>query len=284
MSGGGESAGGETMAFADENGIDPEDVAAKADTIKVPYDPKDPVYWFRRLEIQMELRSIKSQFWKRVVLEANLPADVNETIKDLLIKERNSEGAATVYKDCKARLLKVFGPKPEQDFKLAMGLVMTGLPSQAAKRVRELVCKRNFDCCCPAVVGQIWRDMLPKDVRVAVASYDLAKQWDEALDRADDVYNALQSFLQADVKEVAVVKVDKPPDKTAKPAPELQLDVPDVKFDINDRQTWGRYHSDFKRRPPNKICFQHYRWGKQAHFCRALGQCPWESYTAPPSK
>ena len=127
--------------------------------------------------------------------------------------------------------------------------------------------------------------MLPKDVRVAVASYDLAKQWDEALDRADDVYNAMQSFLktEADVKEVAAVKVDeKPPDKTA---PELQLDVADVPdFDINDRQTWGRYHRDFKRKPPKQICFQHYRWGKQAHFCRGLGQCPWESYTAPRSK
>ena len=268
------------MAFADENEADPEDVYAKADGIRVPYCKRDPIYWFRRLEIQMQIRNIQSQFWKRIVLEANLPPDINETIKDLLIKEENDAG--TVYKDCKARLLKIFGPKPEQDVTLALGLVMTGLPSQAAKRVRELVCKRNFDCCCPAVVGKIWRDMLSKDVRVAVASYDLAKQWDEALDRADDVYNALQSFLQADVKEVAVVKVDKPPDKTA---PELQRDVADVPdFDIDDRQTWGRYHSDFKRRPPKKICFQHYRWGKQAHFCRALGECPWESYTAPPSK
>ena len=95
------------------------------------------------------------------------------------------------------------------------------------------------------------------DVRVAVASYDLAKQWDEALDRADDVHNALQSFLKAeakaDVKEVAAVKVDvkvdkkKPPDETA---PELQLDVTDVSdFDINDRR---RYHGDFKRKPPKQ--------------------------------
>merc|ERR1711893_177346 len=100
------------------------------------------------------------------------------------------------------------------------------------------------------------------------------------MDHADNVYYAQK---EANVKEVAAVKVDeKPPDKTA---PELQRDVADVPdFDINDRQTWGRYHSDFKRRPPNKICFQHYRWGKQAHFCRALGECPWESYTAPPSK
>ena len=237
------------MSFADENGADPTDVAAKANTITVPYDPNDPVYWFRRLEIQMELRDIRSQFWKRIVLEANLPPDVNETIKDLLVKERNEAGS--VYRDCKARILKIFGPKPEQDFTLALGLKMTGLPSQAAKRVRELVCKRNFDCCCPAVVGKIWRDMLPKDVRVAVASYDLAKQWDEALDRADDVYKALRSFLkakakEADVKEVAAVKVDvkvdEPPDEAGHKPPDEAGPEDDV-LDINDRQTWESYNA-----------------------------------------
>ena len=148
---------------------------------------------------------------------------------------------------------------------------MEGLPSQVARRVRGLICKRNFNCCCPAVVGKIWRDKLPQAVRLAVSSHDLKTQWDGAMDHADIVYYA----QKADVKEVAAVKVDeKTPDKTA---PELQ-------FDINDRQTWGRYHSDFKRKPPKQICFQHYRWGKQAHFCRKLGECPWENYTAPHSK
>ena len=169
-------------------------------------------------------------------------------------------------------MLKVFGPKPEQDVTLAMGLVMTGLPSQAAKRVRELVCKRNFDCCCPATVGKIWRDMLPKDVKLAVASYDLRTQWDEALDRADDVYNA---------------------SKTAHAVAALQYDVAAVtkskqtkkKFDINDRKTWGRYHTDFNgKSPPKKICHQHYRWGKQAYSCKAPGVCPWENYTIPKPK
>merc|ERR1711949_4632 len=103
-----------SMAFADENEADPEDVYAKADGIRVPFDKKDPIYWFRRLEIQMEIRNIQSQFWKRVVLEANLPPEVNETIKDLLIKERNDKAAETVYRDCKARILKIFGPKPEE--------------------------------------------------------------------------------------------------------------------------------------------------------------------------
>ena len=227
------------MTFADENGVDGEDVYTKADTIKVPYDKNDLVYWFRRLEIQLQIRKVKSQFWKRVVLEANLPPEVNETIKDLLITEKVD--AATVYKDCKARILKIFGPKPEQDVTLALALDMTGLPSQAAKRIKELVCKRNFDCCCPAVVGKIWRDMLSKDVRVAVASYDLAKQWDEALDRADDVHNALQSFLEAEAAktttEVAAVSLGEPPDE-----PELQHDVRDVSVDAKNRQTWDSYN------------------------------------------
>ena len=156
------------MTFADENGVDGEDVYTKADTIKVPYDKNDPVYWFRRLEI-------------------------------------------------------------------------------------------------------------------AVASYDLRTQWDGALDMADDVYYALKAGA-----EVAAVNLDEK-------APELQRDVGETEvaavtrtakeFDINDRQTWGRYHSDFKgKSPPNKICFQHYRWGKQAHFCRGTGDCPWQDYTAPNSK
>ena len=127
------------MTFAEENGVDGEDVYTKADGIKVPYCKTDPTYWFRRLEIQMQIRKIKSQFWKRVVLEANLPPELNEQIKDYLILEESE--AATVYEDCKARLLKFNAPKPEQDVALAMGLVMTGLPSQAGKRIKELIIK-----------------------------------------------------------------------------------------------------------------------------------------------
>ena len=93
-----------TMPFADENGVDTDDVTTRADGIKVPYCKSDPV-WFRRLEIQMQIRKIKSQFWKRVVLEANLPPELNEQIKDYLILEESE--ATTVYKDCKARLLKI---------------------------------------------------------------------------------------------------------------------------------------------------------------------------------
>ena len=127
------------MTFADENGVDGEDVYTKADGIRVPYDKKDPTYWFRRLEIQMRIRNIQSQFWKRIVLEANLPPDVNETIKDLLVKERNEAGS--VYKDCKARILKIFGPKPEQDF--------------AVTEIEIVITVHESFGCCAVILGSI---------------------------------------------------------------------------------------------------------------------------------
>ena len=269
------------MAFADENGVDTDDVTTRADGIKVPYCKSDPVYWFRRLEIQMQIRKIKSQFWKRVVLEANLPPELNEQIKDYLILEESE--AATVYKDCKARLLKINAPKPEEDVALAMGLVMTGLPSQAGKRLKELICKaaKFKDCpCCPAVVGKLWRDMLPQAVRDAVANYDLNVDFDKAMDHADRVFNARKSSKSS---TVAAVDLDET-------APALQHDVAAVtqkkkKFDPKDRQTWGKYHKDFNgKSPPSKICHLHYRWGKQAYSCKAPGVCPWENYTIPKPK
>ena len=59
----------------------------------------------------MQTAGIKSQFLKRVALESNLPPDMNSTIKDLLIKEQSD--SATVYSDCKKRLLKIYGSSSE---------------------------------------------------------------------------------------------------------------------------------------------------------------------------
>ena len=92
----------------------------KVDGIKVPYDVKGPVYWFRRLEVRMQTVGIGSQFWKRVALEQNLPADICNCIKDYLILEQ-SEGK-TVYSDCKKRILEAYGPKPEENVAKAQEL------------------------------------------------------------------------------------------------------------------------------------------------------------------
>ena len=283
------------VPFAEENGQDPPEICTKADTVKVPFDKKDPVYWFRRLEIQMQIRQIKSQFWKRVVLEANLPAEMNETIKDLLIKEQSE--SASVYIDCKKRILKLYGPKAENNIALAQGLVMTGLPSQAGKRIRELVCtKPKFgSCCCPAVVGKFWRDLLPQTVKTAVASFDLTtdKGFEDAMDHADQVFNSMGKSVTVaavDLDETAPalqhdVAAFKATGQRAKQKPQGQSQKQQrQKVDFNDQSTWGRYHKDFNgKKPSAAVCFQHWRFGKSAHFCRLTDTCPWSAHTTPRS-
>ena len=109
---GGASSGGDPppLPYSEANSADPDDVNVIVDGIKVPYDVKDPVYWFRRLEVRMQTVGIGSQFWKRVALEQNLPPDLCACIKEYLILEQSE--ASTVYSDCKKTILEIYGPKP----------------------------------------------------------------------------------------------------------------------------------------------------------------------------
>ena len=126
--------------------------------------------------------------------------------------------------------------------------------------------------------------------RAQVANIDLATEWDRALDHADNVYAASKSGPPS----AAVAAID-----LNETAPALQHDVAALKragnsnpkaapkkkkYDPRDRSTWGKPHKDFKgQTPPSKICLQHWRYGKSAHFCRREDECPWKDYKSPPS-
>ena len=120
---------------------------------------------------------------------------------------------------------------------MALRMTMEGLPSQAARRVKGLICKRNFDCCCPAVVGKIWRDKLPEDVRLAVANHDLKTQWDGALDWADNVYY----YRAKPEPEVDAVSLDETAPDETEPDVSENSNRNKKKFDVNNRQTWESY-------------------------------------------
>ena len=101
-----------------------------------------------------------------------------------------------IYKKCKARLLEVYGPKPDEDFKKGLAVVMTGLPSEAAKDIRALLCEKDpplKNCCCHKSVGSIWRDLLPPTVKAAVAGMDLKENFENTVKHADSVYNAIKT-------------------------------------------------------------------------------------------
>ena len=153
------------------------------------------------------------------------------------------------------------------------------------------------ECCCAATVGKLWKDKLPGPVLQAVASYDHTNQFDLAMDRAYDVYNAMkkaavspamaavnfnetQPALQHDVAAVKAQAKAKPKGSAAGGTGSK----PKRRRDPADRSTWGRPHKDFAgQEPPHNICMQHYCFGKSAHFCRRKDTCPWKSITQTPS-
>ena len=187
--------GARMVNFEDEDGADATDAQTKSCQIKLDFDRKNLRKWIKKLEVRLEFCDTKSQWLKRVVLENLLPSDMQECMNDLLMKEK-SEAGATIYKECKARLLLVHGPRPEEDFAKAQTMILTGLPSDGAKKLKEMLCKKSHtldECCAAPGLSKLWRDMLPPIVKAGVASFDLTTHWDEALRTADAIFRAQQS-------------------------------------------------------------------------------------------
>ena len=182
--------------FDVDDGTDGKDAGAEARQIKIDFDRKEVKAWLQRFEIRHEFAGVKSQWLKRLCLENALPQDIAHCCKDLFsqTKAEASAGGALVYKECKKRLLKVYGPQPGEDFNKAIQIIMTGLPSQAAKDIRDFMCSKakKFDgCCCATAVSVHWKALLHPQARAALANMDLKTNWDLAMQTADNVYSAV---------------------------------------------------------------------------------------------
>ena len=117
----------------------------------------------------------------------------------------------------------MYGPKPEEDYFKAVNFVLTGLPSDAAKDLRSLICDKNpslKECCCAKSVGAKWRSILPPTVRAAVANMDLKTDFDKTVKHADYVFNAIKA-----AQPVALIAPSKPPTAGAAAASALPADL-----------------------------------------------------------
>ena len=131
-----------------------------------------------------------------------------------------------------------------------------------------------------------------------MATFDIKTQFKEAMAHADKVYNSaklalgankvaalsLDEILPALQQDVAAFKATKKAQQRgqnaqSRPNPAGQRKT---KVDFNDRDTWGKPDKDWAgQTPPQSVCFQHYRFGKRAHFCRSKESCPWRDITTP---
>ena len=295
-----------TENFEDINGEDPKDLLAKLHQIKLTYEGSDIVKWIRRLEIKMESYGVASQWSKRIVLEENLPPKVQDDI--IFFDKAKAEASATIYKDAKALLLKIHGPKPDADYKKFQTLEMSDTPSLTAKRLRDLICKQKKQlttCCCSVALESRWHETLPGPVRTAVAGMSLKTAFDSTVQHADDVYAAMKVGMTGskvaalsndggggmsadDSDQVAGVKFNKKAGGSsasrgrgngqrgkgrggkARPPPP----------NPNDKSTWGTPHEDG---PPPDACMNHHRHGKSAYYCRSKATCSWRAFENPPN-
>ena len=307
--------------FMDQNETDGTKALSNVQGLKFEFDRHDIKTWLRRFEVRLEFLEVKSQWLKRVALENAIPVDVATSCNDLFDSTKTQVNAATnqedklIYKKCKLRLLKVYGPRPEEAFEQALAMTLVGLPSDAAKKIRALVCPANppmQGCHCYIPISSIWRRLLPKDVRGAIANMDLETHFDQTTEAADVYYKAYKERSGAPIAAYAPPQPKQTP-APAGPAPTnfstldslaahvtAELAAIRQSRPVNNRgggQGNGRNprgagnqgrrppptrkpqpHADG---PPATACVNHWNYGRQAYSCAQKQTCPWRDIICP---
>ena len=202
--------------------------------------------------------------------------------------------------------LSIHGASPERDFDMAMDMVITGKPSQIARKLVKLICKDKkplVNCCCATAVSSRWKKLIPKVVKTSVASLDFKSQFDQVLRVADDVWEANQES-----HSVAAMSIMRPvgtPAGAARNPPAADMSGSDA-ADVAAVSQRGRGQGRGRRRggqgqgqgrgggrpnqaksageevPPSNCCKMHLKHGKNAFYCTNEKKCPWRDFKKKP--
>ena len=274
--------------FEKDDGTDASDAQSKTSTLKLPWN-EDLIFWFSQFENLLETAGVKAQWTKRSLLHKQLDSKLQDDCRDLLVKKQNEAGD-TPYLDLKTRILDLHGPRLEEAYDKACGFVMTGKPSQLAKKLIFTLCPDHCDmkkCCIEGVVTSMWRKQLPPHVKQAVAGLKLGDgQLETTLRLADAVHSAMAPPVAAAAaltiatppppqQQIVYVQQPYPPDlDTSADAPALDV----AAFRGRGRPT-GRGAG--YRGNQHNFGYRNYRGGQQRpqNYFRGTGQQ--RSFTRP---
>ena len=275
-----------------DDGVDDKDASHKTSNLKLEFDKTDVKFWFCQLEMHLNTAGIKSQWTKRLLLHKQLPSEIVMELKDLLRKDK-SEAGAQPYKDLKDRILHTFGQNKEDAYLEVEGYLMTGKPSQLAKKLINRICEKHpylTDCCASGIVAGMWRSKLPFEVRQQVAGMSLEGEtaMKATLDKADSVWLSLQrrnpAPAHAPAAPIAAAQYDF---DTSADEPALQVAAvgrgrgqtsrgrrgqPGSRPNQPRKADRGNPHPDG---PPAAACNTHWKYGRSAFTCRKKETCPW---------
>ena len=157
--------------FDKENADDSATALDNLRTVQCPFNKADIEFWFSQLEDQLTLIGVKKQWTKKIALTRFLPPDIQIEVKSLLKLQQTAAGA-DIYLRIKQRLLKLYGPKPEDAYERAKNRVLTGKPSQLGKLLVEDLCPAEVKlegCNCSNTVWGMFREKIPIVIRNHIA-------------------------------------------------------------------------------------------------------------------
>ena len=182
--------------FDRENAEDSATAMDNLRSVQCPFNKADIVFWFCQLEDQLTLVGVKKQWTKKIALVRFLPPEIQNEVKSLLKLQQTAAGE-DIYFRIKQRLLKLYGPKPEDAYIHAKNRVLTGVPSQLGKLLVEDLCTGDAKlegCHCANIVWGMFREKIPIVIRNHIADMPFNHTTFEAVfDKADQVFNSNKS-------------------------------------------------------------------------------------------
>ena len=151
------------VKFDEATGNDGADVYNKLSTLKTPFTPEDPKFWFNNFERTIKHFGIKNQTTKYEALINQLPQEVTDEVKGILRQDEDELGA-TPYKVLKNELLSLYKCRPEDAYAKASSRVLVGKPSTLGKQIMNDLCEcgKSIECkCCAKIIYGCWVKNLP---------------------------------------------------------------------------------------------------------------------------
>ena len=179
------------LPFQDSSFPDDDDAWKKE--LRIKFEIHDVKYWFNSVESEMKKFGINTQWSKKNAIVPMLPEEVVEECKPIL-RLSEDEAGDHIYRDLKQEITKLYGPRPQDAFRKAMALRLTGKPSALGKKLLHIICpgaKPLEGCHCDKMVYGFWEAQLGKDIRAGIADYEFNKDtYKKVFDLADKLYLA----------------------------------------------------------------------------------------------
>ena len=161
--------------------------------IKLKFDQNNVTYWFNSVESQMKKYGINMQWDKKDAIVPLLPEQILEEVMPIL-RLTEDEAGPHIYKDLKAEIITLYGPREEDAFKKAIALRMTGTPSAFGKKLIHILCpgaKPFSGCHCAKIVYGFWEAQLSPPIKSSLAGVKFNQDTYLSLfQKADQVYLA----------------------------------------------------------------------------------------------